>query len=843
MDPKNRGPEGYDTQGPEQGPRPVGLPEPDAPAPGGPAPARVVQVVSGDLLVTVNPVDGSEVEPCPPTRRPASPAARYSAAERAELGGAGRAVRPGAALAPLPLLDRQEERGRVVRLLARGRSVRLTGLAGAGRSALLDAVADDCVGFAPDGVVRLSGHRRTPRELLYELYRTVYRAEDHRPAPEDMAGQLDTVGAIVVVDDLEFGGDTLDELLDATPECAFIVACTPDVPGPSPEAQLEEVFLAGLSRGGSLDLLGRATGRPLTDDETQWAGDLWFESGGLPVRFVRAGALLRGATGPDAAPGEPAPPLPSVADVSAPAVLLAAGLGESARAVLRLAVALGGEVPHQAQLPALVDDPHAENALAELLQCALITPVGGRYRLAHGVQAELEAARFVTAAGSAELLEAAGGHYAWWAGHQAVASTQVLAQSDALLAALAALVVRATAAAQDGGGTAGELAVKLARTAAPALAAGLDFGSWERALRAGQEAARLTGEVAQEAYFHHELGVLALCLGRLDRARAELEASIGLRGALADRRGTVAGRRALALVEDRSGDLPGVTPPLGLPAVAAPPPADGPALPVPAPAVPQAPQPPTSLTPAAAAAAVAAFDALDAAEAPAAADEGPATLVARAPGDGQGPAEEPPLKHRRRIRTTRRNLVSAGAGAVLAAVLGTVVTLGATSDSDTPSDHVGTSPSVSDDDDEGGASAADPPHDTSASPSTSKKPKHRKEPSDSPSASTSGGSTAPGDEESGSGGGSRHGSGGSSGGSHHSSGPSSKPPSHHTSKPPSDPDSPPPDDPTSPPPDSDEPTDPGSPTDEPSDPPSSDADTASQTAPVGSDDTATAAVR
>lgn len=121
-------------------------------------------------------------------------------------------------------------------------------------------------------------------------------------------------------------------------------------------------------------------------------------------------------------------------------------------------------------------------------------------------------------------------------------------EADAVLASMSALVP----------GDQGEhpaTAVRLARAAAPAFAAGLHWGAWERTLRVGSEAARLTGEVAEEAYFHHELGVLALCNGGLDRARAELEASIGLRGALADKRGTVAGRRALALVEDRSGGL------------------------------------------------------------------------------------------------------------------------------------------------------------------------------------------------------------------------------------------------------------------------------------------------
>ncbi|MER7150340.1 ATP-binding protein, partial [Streptomyces lydicus] len=71
MDPNtHRGPEEYGEQG--------GSADPPAPAfggaPGGSGgPARVVRLVSGPYLVTVNPVDGSEIEPCPPGERPAVP--------------------------------------------------------------------------------------------------------------------------------------------------------------------------------------------------------------------------------------------------------------------------------------------------------------------------------------------------------------------------------------------------------------------------------------------------------------------------------------------------------------------------------------------------------------------------------------------------------------------------------------------------------------------------------------------------------------------------------------------------------------------------------------------------
>ncbi len=574
--PMGHGPEEYghdhggadhdDHDGPARPPRPRDPLTPDFGQPA-PALARTVQLVSGDFLLTVNPVDGSEIEPCPPGERPERPTKR-TAAERAELRRAAMPpVPPGPALPRLPLLERQEERERLVRLLARGRSVRLTGPAGSGRTALLNAVADDCADLAPDGVVRLCGYRKTPGELLHDLFATVYNAPLHRPERSLLLELVRDIGAVVVLDDLEFGGAGLDELLDATPECAFLLSTTPDVAAPSADSRLEEVFLAGLGRGGGLELLERAVGRVLDDEEANWAGDLWFESEGLPLRFVQAGALLRqrdqlradphafeenGHYAQGAAPtAADAPfdadaaevPLPSLADGAAPAALLASRLSPSARDTLKFAVALGGELPHQAHLPALVGDTHADAALAELVGCALVTAVGSRYRLAAGVRAQLEGSGY--ADGAAEHARTAGRHYAWWAGHPSVTPERVAAEADAVQAALAALVASESGA-----------AVLLARTAAPAFAGGLHWGAWERALRSGQEAARNAGEVAEEAYFHHELGILALCGGQLDRARAELEASIGLRGALADKRGMISGRRALALVADRSGGTP-----------------------------------------------------------------------------------------------------------------------------------------------------------------------------------------------------------------------------------------------------------------------------------------------
>lgn len=566
---------------------------------------RTAEVITGDYLLGVNAPDGTTVEVCPPSRRPALTAT--AAAEAPELPArpaASGAVGETASLRMLSqaLLEREDELERLRTLLAQGRSIRVTGAHGSGRSSLLDTVAASVADLAPAGVVRLSGYRQTAADLLQELFAATAPAAllgghggrpRFRPARDQLTDLLREVGAIVVIDDMEFGGPALEELLDTAPECAFLVSAAPDVPAPVADSRMEVFPLAGLSREGGLQLLAERAGRPLDDIERAWGVDLWFESEGLPLRFVQAAALLRhrdaaieaitaglpapewrGPDAPEAAieplapvegsderpdeaptlpdvripggfaggifeegagPVDPAGamPLPSLAESAAPAVRVARGLGEEAQRVLRLAVALGGEIPTAPHLPALIDADQPEQALRELVDAGLAGPAGGHYRLVDRALASL-AAEWP----DAEVSREAAQHFAWWTGHASVTPEQVAEEAEVLLATLRAD--------RDSGRYASVML--LARAAAPCFGIALRWNAWERALRFGLEAARTTGAVAEEAWFHHELGVLAFCVEAMDRARAELEASVALRGALGDTRGTQTGRRVLDLL-------------------------------------------------------------------------------------------------------------------------------------------------------------------------------------------------------------------------------------------------------------------------------------------------------
>lgn len=677
-----------------------------------PALARMVRLVSGDFLLTVNPVDGSEVELCPPGGTPdglerLTTPVRRTPAERIEQE---RTTRPPAPAGPatprLPLLERDEECQRLIRMLARGRSIRVTGPSGSGRSSLLNTVAGECAELAPDGVIRLNGRQRTPTDLLHELFAAIHLTPRQRPDRDQLNSQVREIGAIVILDDLDFDGAALEEFLDAAPECAFLMAATPDCATPLSDSRLEEITLVGLGRPASLELLRRTVDRPLTEDEQNWAGDLWFESEGLPLRFVQAGALLRQGDAlraealedPDAfeafVPSGMAEagevPLPTLGQGAAPAALLASRLSESARNALRFAVALGGEVPHQAHLPALIGDTHADAAIGELMSCGLLSPVGTRYRLAPGVLVQLTEKGYADE--SATRARTTAQHYAWWVGHPSVTPERAVAEADAILATLGALVPGAEAADASA-------AVLLARSAAPAFAAGLHWGAWERVLRIGSEAARIAGEVAEEAYFHHELGVLALCTDSLKRARAELEASIGMRGALADKRGTVAGRRALALVADRENGL--------TPASAVPVPPHGVERELPAGRTLLAlPPGPAGVVPAVA-------DSTTEAHTAETAVIPQETVVAVPLLSSNATDKDGRSTSRARfaiLRGARRNLIAAGAGAVVVAVLGTVLAVGMASDGqEQPSVNVRNGQSANVDEGQDGLDADEPP--------------------------------------------------------------------------------------------------------------------------------------
>ncbi|MDH6112827.1 hypothetical protein P3T36_002545 [Kitasatospora sp. MAP12-15] len=539
---------------------------------------RAGTLVSGRYLVTVGGPDGSDVQPCPSERWPASQLLAADAQRpggRTALGpGPSPAVGPlalGAGPGDLPLLDRETEVAELLGKLAEGRSIRLVAEQGSGCSALLSAVVEGAGEIAPHGVIQLSGHRKTAADLLQDLFAATHKAPDYRPDRSQLPGLLARVGAVVVIDEVASDGAELEELLATAPECAFLICAAPGSGGVLPVgSRLEDHQVGGLSRTACLALTARLAGRPLDAAELAWAIDLWFESEGLPLRFVQAAALLRQrdievdaliaadedrrsvfgdhaeAADEDDPNVDPAVreaelraalPLPSLAESAAPARRLAEGLSEPAQAVLRLSLALGGECPTAPHLPALIQVDHGESALRELADRGLAETVGGHHRLTVGVLESLAADW-----PPLDSVHGAARHFSWWVGHGSVTPEQIAAEAEVVIGALEA----------DRAAGRTDAVLRLARAAAPALALTLRWGAWRQVLELGASVARQTGQRRDEAWFQHELGVYWLCVAELEQAYTALQAARVLRNAPGEARGLAATHRLLALLQDEA---------------------------------------------------------------------------------------------------------------------------------------------------------------------------------------------------------------------------------------------------------------------------------------------------
>ncbi|WP_436773152.1 hypothetical protein [Yinghuangia sp. YIM S09857] len=495
-------------------------------------PNAVVQLAVGDHLLTVGGPDGSEAVPLPATSRPVP--VRAPVAPRST---------------GYPPLGRQAEIAELRGLLARGTSVRVGGPAGIGRSTLLKYLASGDAAGAPDGVVVLSGHGRGLDDLLQQFHDACFTGERYRPTRAFQAELLSGVAALVVIDDLDLSPGETEELLRIAPECVFLVASKSSADAETAvrtDTPFFEITLGGLPQEAAFALLARAAGRELDDEELGWAAALWFEVDGHPGRFAQAGALLarlgtgvvRPAADFDDEFGLPIPELPSPGEPRLFVPRLVPLLSRPAQQVLRLGAALDGVLPDPAHLPALTGAVDAHGAAAELVSAGLVVVENRRHRLAGGVVDESVGVM----RGPSSWAVAAIQHFTWWASHPTVTPVQVAEEADVILACLREV---------ERLGKLSSVRV-LARAAAPAFASALRFEAWRDCLEIGAAAAAASGAVGEQAWFRHELAVLALCLGDVQRAREEATAAMRSRDA-SDKRGLAADRRILVLSGERPG--------------------------------------------------------------------------------------------------------------------------------------------------------------------------------------------------------------------------------------------------------------------------------------------------
>jgi energy-coupling factor transporter ATP-binding protein EcfA2 len=417
--------------------------------------------------------------------------------------------------------------------LARGELVEFYGEAGVGKTALLRYLA--CV--HPQSarlryVVMLDA--KPVDDLLQDVFDVFYlspQETDHVPTRAERNAALREVSALLVLDAATLTSNDLATLREVAAECAVLLSSRRHLVWDSGEART----VTGLPTGDAVRLFERELKRPLADDELPIATEVCEFLQGLPWHVTRAAALIRDR---DVALGDVRDSLDATRPPPSrdgerrrlrarePRARLSELVEQELRPEERVIVdelrALSCPV-HLRLFALLSDAVDIEPALKLLEDLGVVESHSPVYSLRGEESAAIDDARF------ARLVA----RLAAWADEH---GDQVLEEARTLVPVLHAAAQRQP-----------REAIRIARSLDAALPASGQWATWEAVLGDGVTAAAAVGAREDEAYFRHQLGTRALCLGQRSDARNQL------RRARAERDDNRAGARLseanLALVD------------------------------------------------------------------------------------------------------------------------------------------------------------------------------------------------------------------------------------------------------------------------------------------------------
>jgi LysM repeat protein len=426
------------------------------------------------------------------------------------------------------LLDRVEEIGAAETSLSTQMPVEFNALSGFGKTSLLRLLARRSLTDAyPDGVIYLSARDQRPGDLLQSIFDALFEYDvSYKPSEGEIRFALQNKHALILLDDVELSREEVEGLLDAVPDCTFLLA--------GPEQKLwgegRTISLPGLPSSEAQSLLERELGRKLDDREAAATHELWEALDGSPLALIQAAALVRER-------GYSLERLAAAARGEEPkrkvAALALELLTEPERMIVAAIGTLKG-VPLKARhMPGLTQMAGTEVLLDRLQKQGIVQAADSGYCLAGFIPALIEQNWNMEA-----WRESALNFFRSWAAGFQKAPLKILEEADALL--------HLNQWAMDSGRW--QASLELVRLVEGSLAIGGRWEAWEAALQGGLQAAQTLGNLAEKAWALHQLGTRLLCLGDKEAARNNLIRALRLRTTLGDRAGAAVTRHNLNLL-------------------------------------------------------------------------------------------------------------------------------------------------------------------------------------------------------------------------------------------------------------------------------------------------------
>lgn len=437
------------------------------------------------------------------------------------------------------LLDRQTVLPVLRSTLEQVLPVEVFAAPGFGKTVLMRHLAHDeqmTSGFA-DGVVYLSVRQQQAEDVLQSIYDTFYEANPpFKPSYGQLQQSLQSKQALVILNELTLPKKDLDSLLDAMPNCGFVLVSQERVYWQDGAA----IALEGLPFPESIALLQKEIGRALSEAEQAAAKSLWMALKGNPLQLRRSAAQVEiEASANDAAEQKAA--LLSLAQSAQAAETVPQKavaqrcldkLSNPQRAVLGLMGAMAGVALTTEQAQAITQAPETATALSELADLHLVEAIGDHYQICDDLvgiaQQSISPEPWLTKA--TEYFTT-----------QFTTPGANLAEPSSTEAMLH--LIDWTQKTQQW-----QRSIELAKQLDQPLSTSGQWAQWERVLNQCLRAAEQSGNGHAEAWSLHQLGTRSLALGEATAADDWLARSLWLREQLGDTAGAAITRHNLGFI-------------------------------------------------------------------------------------------------------------------------------------------------------------------------------------------------------------------------------------------------------------------------------------------------------
>jgi len=380
------------------------------------------------------------------------------------------------------LLDRQTETTTVIDALKSQQSVECTGEPGMGRTSLLRHLAhqSQLATVFPAGMVYFQVNQQSAPDLLKSLFDAFYICDfPIKPNETEMRHYLQSVNALVLLDDVEIDAQQVEYLMNIAPSCTFIaVTKTRNL-----STDVAEVPIKGLPITDAVQLFQNELGRALSSEEESSVRSTCESVGCIPMRVLRAAHDARDQKRPSS--------------------------DDEKKVLAALAVFSGTSVAaeHVAAVAGV-----QSSTLDDLEQRGLVQSHEGQYALAPGLKPEQPGDQ-------KPLFTRALNYFVNWTEQHRNNHALIAASGGAIL-----LLLRQAVYAQSWNEVR-----RLGHASEEALTVTGKWDMWANVLDSIELAAKAQGDMAERAWVSHQLGTRALALG--DRYGAETN----LRDALAFR--------------------------------------------------------------------------------------------------------------------------------------------------------------------------------------------------------------------------------------------------------------------------------------------------------------------